>query len=838
MSESATPKSDIKDPTKNVSTPKREPKDLSVAPKRDSKDLTLPTKRDSKDAIKSRHDIFIQEIESMDDFWGSTFRAVYDKGEQDQFARQLDERIREHDRTIERMCSSHYQGFIDSIRELLQVRTEASKLKNEVVGVHDELVTQSRQLLSQGDALARARRRQANTEQGVAALMACLPVLEMYSKLRRQMAEQRFYPALKTLEQLEVLYLPRVADHRFAQAICESIPKMRDNIRAAAMSDVKDFLEEVRCESPRVGEAAMRHAAEQFFVERPPPARLQKRHTLAFLGVTAISPIALYGEDGDGEASDEEGAAQDLVNFSAVYRCLHIFTALGARDAFEEYYRKQRQKQCSLALQAPSGGLAQDSLVAVQDYLHGVAGFFVIEDHVLNTATGLVTRVSLDQLWDEALRELTGALQTHAACCTDPNLLLTFKRLIMVFSHTLRNYGFNVKPLHGLLLEVRDHYSEVLMQRWVGVFREIFDQDNYHPIEVDSPQEYEQITRVFPYTDAELARQPFPKTFPFSLMVPKVFSQVKEFIHSCLRFAEDLDLSQGERDDLLRQSTNVLLTRTLSGCLATLIRIPGLGLLQLIQITINTIHLEQASVYLEDVITKITGYNPKQDGGVQSTLLGRVMFKDIRAETEQQIYRQLQAKIDEFLELAAYDWLLPEPSGTASPFLVDLISFLEATFGAFTNLPAHVAQTACMSACQHVARQLRQMLLGEEARQLSTGALQQLNLDVIQCEQFAASEPVAGFEEGALLMCFADLRQLLDLVLEWDWATYFAEYGTPTSRYGRVTPATAVKVVERLRDADKRNMFSVLKRAERDKKKLQDTVLKQLRQLVAQVGSS
>ena len=85
-------------------------------------------------------------------------------------------------------------------------------------------------------------------------------------------------------------------------------------------------------------------------------------------------------------------------------------------------------------------------------------------------------------------------------------------------------------------------------------------------------------------------------------------------------------------------------------------------------------------------------------------------------------------------------------------------------------------------------------------------------------------------------MCFSDLRQLLDLVLEWDWATYFAEYGRPDGRYARVSPATAVKVVERLRDADKRNMFSVLKRAERDKKKLQDTVLKQLRQL-AQAGS-
>jgi len=208
------------------------------------------------------------------------------------------------------------------------------------------------------------------------------------------------------------------------------------------------------------------------------------------------------------------------------------------------------------------------------------------------------------------------------------------------------------------------------------------------------------------------------------------------------------------------------------------------------------------------------------------------MFTDVRSETEQEIYRQLQYKLDEFLSLATYDWLLAEPDGTASAFLSDLVYFLSSTFAAFTNLPRKVAQTACMSACQHVARQLMEMLLGEEVKQLSTGALQQLNLDVIQCEQFAASDVVAGFEEGALQACFLDLRQLLDLVLDWDWAAYFQQYGDSAGRYGRVSPARAVVIVEKLRDADKRNMFSVLKRADRDRKKLQDTVLKQLRQLV------
>lgn len=40
----------------------------------------------------------------------------------------LDIRIRGRDKDIERMCNFHYQGFIDSICELEQVRTQAKKL--------------------------------------------------------------------------------------------------------------------------------------------------------------------------------------------------------------------------------------------------------------------------------------------------------------------------------------------------------------------------------------------------------------------------------------------------------------------------------------------------------------------------------------------------------------------------------------------------------------------------------------------------------------------------------------------------------------------------------------
>lgn len=54
----------------------------------------------------------------------------------------------------------------------------------------------------------------------------------------------------------------------------------------------------------------------------------------------------------------------------------------------------------------------------------------------------------------------------------------------MLFCTTLRNYGYTVKPLWELVRELRDHYTEVLMQRWVQVFREILSKEDFQPIKV------------------------------------------------------------------------------------------------------------------------------------------------------------------------------------------------------------------------------------------------------------------------------------------------------------------------------------------------------------------
>uniref|UniRef100_A0A3P9L481 Exocyst complex component n=1 Tax=Oryzias latipes TaxID=8090 RepID=A0A3P9L481_ORYLA len=765
----------------------------------------------------TEHERILQEIESTDTACvGPTLRSIYDDqpNAHKRFMEKLDTRIRNHDREIEKMCNFHHQGFVDAITELLKVRADAEKLMGQVTDTNRRLQEAGKEVTAQTEEVIRCRIQQRNMATTVEKLQLCIPVLEMYSKLKEQLTSKRYYAALKTMEQLEKVYIPRVSQYRFCQIMAENLPKLREEIKDVSMSDLKDFLESIRKHSDKVGETAIRQAQQhRTFISTVAKQAGLDHYTKPLFSLNGRAhshmPNGLLMDDGAGDeedADDEILTAQDLVDFSPVYRCLHIYTVL--HETVEGYRR----------------------------YFNQIVGFFVVEDHVLHATQGLVTRAFTDELWNMALSKIIAVLRTHSSYCDDPDLVLELKNLIVIFADTLQGYGFPVSRLFDLLFEVRDQYNETLLKKWALVFREIFETDNYSPIPVETEEEYKVVVSRFPFHDAEIEKQSFPKKLPMSQSVPQIYSQVKEFIYASLKFSESLHRSSTEIDDMLRKSTNLLLTRTLSSCLQNLIKKPHIGLTELVQIIINTTHLEQACRYLEEFITNITNVSPET---VHTTrLYGLSTFKDARHAAEGEIYTKLNQKIDEFIQLADYEWCMAESDGRASGYLMDLINFLRSTFQVFTHLPGKVAQTACMSACKHLSTSLMQMLLDSELKQISMGAIQQFNLDVMQCELFASSEPVPGFQGDTLQLAFIDLRQLLDLFMVWDWSTYLADYGQPNSKYLRVNPATALALLEKMKDTSKKNnIFSQFRKNDRDKQKLVETVVKQLRSLVNGMSS-
>uniref|UniRef100_A0A671SMN5 Exocyst complex component 6 n=1 Tax=Sinocyclocheilus anshuiensis TaxID=1608454 RepID=A0A671SMN5_9TELE len=548
----------------------------------------------------TEHERILQEIESTDTACvGPTLRSVYDDqpNAHKRFMEKLDARIRNHDREIEKMCNFHHQGFVDAITELLKVRADAEKLMGQVSDTNRRLQDAGREVTAQTEEVIRCRIQQRNMATTVEKLQLCIPG-EM-TWLRKLMTDVnlflfRYYSALKTMEQLENIYIPRVSQYRFCQIMAETLPKLREEIKEISMSDLKDFLESIRKHSDKIGETAMRQCGAEAGDSELCQTSLRSEQKCSFNLVGFLFKVL---------------TAQDLVDFSPVYRCLHIYTVLGDRETFENYYRKQRKKQARLVLQPQSN--MHETVEGYRKYFNQIVGFFVVEDHILHATQGLVTRAFTDELWNMALSKIIAVLRTHSSYCNDPDLVLELKNLIVIFADTLQGYGFPVNRLFDLLFEVRDQYNETLLKKWALVFRDIFEQDNYSPIPVENEEEYKAVVSRFPFHDAEIEKQQFPKKLPMSQSVPQIYSQVKEFIYASLKFSESLHRSSTEIDDMLRKSTNLLLTRTLSSCLQNLIKKPHIGLTELVQIIINTTHLEHACKYLEDFITNITNVSPE-----------------------------------------------------------------------------------------------------------------------------------------------------------------------------------------------------------------------------------
>lgn len=152
-------------------------------------------------------------------------------------------------------------------------------------------------------------------------------------------------------------------------------------------------------------------------------------------GSSTLNLKKLSLHEGDGAVSN--AAAQDLVDFSPLYRCYHIFGVLGNGERFRAEYRSNREEQAKLALQS-AFIMHHASLEGYRAFFNEVTGFFVVEEHVANTAAGLVSKGELESSWAEACQRVEAALRTSTGYCTEAPLMLRIKTLIMLFAYTLK----------------------------------------------------------------------------------------------------------------------------------------------------------------------------------------------------------------------------------------------------------------------------------------------------------------------------------------------------------------------------------------------------------------
>lgn len=180
--------------------------------------------------------------------------------------------------------------------------------------------------------------------------------------------------------------------------------------------------------------------------------------------------------------------------------------------------------------------------------------------------------------------------------CGTAATVFEVKQLIVLFNLTLQGYGYNVNRLFDIVLDMRERYTALLAAEftkvrcalrapgagwragpparrvfpsrallWWQAFVDIFKADDYAPVQAENDAAFKAALASFPMDDRTLFEAPYPRTFPFSCTVPKVYRRVQTFIDDVFKFVEDLDLSQTEIDEIVRRAVNRVLTKTLGG---------------------------------------------------------------------------------------------------------------------------------------------------------------------------------------------------------------------------------------------------------------------------------
>eukprot|EP01134_Creolimax_fragrantissima_P004469 CFRG4469T1 len=664
------------------------------------------------------HTAFIAEICGTESQMAPTLRVVLDSNQDEEFVEALYLYIAKLDSHIERICHHHYVEFIDSVREMLQVRHDSYQLKDDILSCGYELQHTGNKVLNGYGELVKLRVIQRNIAQSIEALNACLPVLNTYKKVIDQLKKKNYYKALRALEHLEIA-LPKLEGLSIAKLLACNIPVVRARIKQEVRSDLQDWLESVLKHASHLGAAMMLETAKEaatYDIE-------------SYLHLFSL-PVA-EGQEGattdTKTESSKTGSSSAVIDYRPMYRCLHIYSVLGVSEEFESFYIDSRKKQAVLVLEASGQamGISGNSFRRIRNYFCQVLGFFIVEDVVMNTTAGLVSASNIDDLWKMGLDRIGATLHKELVVCEDKAVLMQLKRFVSVFCMTLDSYGYNVAQLYDLLLSVRDRYDQLLMDEWEIRFDEILKEDDLQRVVVDNQAEWDIMVEELGFSGVNQAfhdtNNAFPRTLAISSGVIGLYNCIEEFYQASLSFLLDLNLSHTQLDEMIRVSGSRLISERLKLALFKAIQkqIDCINITGLMQCRTNSELLGPILGNLDNAIAKLTNTTTTHsfastdvDEGAGLSDAVVVTLKASSNYAVDGISEILRTLINTKFDASKYDWITSSPRDVPSAYLQSMVQDLTPILASSQDLTNDVIHACSFAATQHIAGRFMSLITG------------------------------------------------------------------------------------------------------------------------------
>ncbi|KAI9592840.1 exocyst complex subunit Sec15-like-domain-containing protein [Syncephalis fuscata] len=716
------------------------------------------------------------EFDSLDQM-GPAIQAICQTGREQAFIHEVSGFVERKEGEIERLCNMHYQDFIRAVEELLLVRQGTVALKDDVLRLNDELQVSGEDLVAKRAKLYAAQRIRENLQSGIDQLHRCLHVLKLANKVRVQLENRNYYTGLRTLEELEDVHLRKVAKYEFAKHMEKWIPMMKENIKNSVMSDLKEWLFNLREKSRIIGELAMQDASD-----------LQSKSPKGENVDTALE-LVLDEENGTDLLEDE----RVKIDCKPLYQCIHIHEKLGRKNEFKKHYEEDRQAQVDLILKAKIDR-SPEGQKALGEMLREILGFFIVEHRVAHTTREFRSKARVEVLWTMVAERITRMISDTIRQCPDTEALNEVKQSISFFVPALERYMFDTRKPRELTQILVERAASLTLMTCSTQFKEKVADKGFQPMKIHDEKEYKVLRGLYRFPeDSDARKQGFPRTVPFGSVVPLTCADIKRSVDQFYKFAVN-DSGQPvvpQVDMIVQNAVDLLLGKTIPDVLK--LELKTTAMLQVVQLNANVEHFDNVCSEFEKFLTDRRVVNTTSEEKIK--LKARDAFEEIRKLAEKRIFELINGKLDAFVASSDYDWMPRKPRTEPAAYLKDLVSYLKEMFTtALVHLPVNIKSLVTFEAMDHLATSMNELLLGAKVKKFNLNFVTNMDVDVSFLERF-----VEELGDPMMLDVFVELRQVITLLMSNNQEEYL-DIQIRNRKYSRLKPALVMSLFEKFRN--------------------------------------
>lgn len=749
-------------------------------------------------------DIFQTSLNSKDylDSLAPIIKDALNKNELSGLIHKLNEIVQNKDEELSDLSLSSTQYINSCINRIDSIQVESYELNRNLQQVSQYLNRSVMELVAKKKNFIKSKELSSKIEETTVVLNLCILVLEITNRIHDLIKQHKYFSALKLIDELTNIHLPKVENFSFAIKIYESVPLLTKMIKEDSFENLSKWLSvNVERKLHAIGEALFDNL--YTLQKHWTSIKRNKDSSSSFIPHKLNSPVEISMRDPNLNYNIFEDKALQI-NLSTVYDAILVYQTLNEEELLSKLYHKEWLKKYNRVIYpittavTTNTKISDDANIAsfasfssLEEYLKKIAAFFVADKQInLSAKFQVRSNSNSNDLWESYSPKLKQALlkylQTHEF---DLDGIIKFKDLVGNFLQIIENNGFKILELYEILMILfQQYFAPEIMKQFRLDFNESIQSDHYMPLIIEDRKDYENVMRVCwyrndaPFSPAKLRQ--LPVTFPFS----------EDYVHYCLGIRslleETIQFISEHYNHNSYEIVNIVVNEIFERVLGPE---TGIGISNDIKefITRNQNNKEVVSqsytnleYYLFSLyeVGKLINRrlrlnlglgvnNMDSDGSV--TLKAVTYFTDLRKFAEDVIFKMVDNKIRELLDMVDYDdWLPTTVNKEASFYIKDFALYLENLFSSiFSNLPLSFKTLGLFRSYDFVAEHFLNIL--KDVDRYNRNAIENFDLDVSYLEDsmsnLHSTQNVLSEGDGtggavALESTFTELRQCINLL--------------------------------------------------------------------------